>query len=41
VAADHDYAAVVPISAAKGKQTDELLAEARKHLPNEPPSLTR
>jgi GTP-binding protein Era len=25
----------VPISAAKGRQTDELLAEARKHLPNE------
>jgi len=35
VAADHDYAAIVPISATKGKQTDELLAEARKHLPNE------
>ncbi|EKE17330.1 MAG: hypothetical protein ACD_10C00494G0001 [uncultured bacterium] len=35
VSADHDYAAIVPISATKGKQTDELLAEARKHLPNE------
>ena len=35
VSADYDYAAVVPISAAKGKQTDDLLAEARKHLPNE------
>ncbi len=35
VSADHDYAAVVPISAAKGKQTDDLLAEARKYLPNE------
>lgn len=35
VAAEHDFAAVVPVSAAKGKQTDELLAEARKHLPNE------
>jgi len=35
VSADHDYAAIVPISATKGKQTDELLAEAHKHLPNE------
>ena len=35
VAAEHDYAAIVPISATKGRQTDELLAEARKHLPNE------
>jgi GTP-binding protein Era len=35
VAAAYDFAAVVPVSAAKGKQTDELLAEARKHLPNE------
>jgi GTP-binding protein Era len=35
VAAEHDFVAVVPVSAAKGKQTDELLAEARKHLPNE------
>lgn len=35
VAAEHDFAAVVPVSAAKGKQTDELLVEARKHLPNE------
>lgn len=35
VAADHDYAAVVPVSAAKGKQTDEILKEAGKHLPNE------
>ncbi|MBI2278323.1 MAG: GTPase Era [Dechloromonas sp.] len=35
VAAEHDYAAVVPISATKGRQTDDLLAEARKHLPNE------
>ncbi len=35
VAADFDYAAVVPISAAKGKQTKDLLDEARKHLPNE------
>ena len=35
VAADFDYTAVVPVSATKGKQTDELLGEARKHLPNE------
>jgi GTP-binding protein Era len=35
VAAAYDFAAVVPVSAAKGRQTDELLAEARKHLPND------
>ena len=35
VAAEHDFSAVVPISAAKGKQTDDLLSEARKYLPNE------
>ena len=35
VSADHDYAAVVPISATKGRQTKDLLVEARKHLPNE------
>ncbi|MEY2634029.1 MAG: hypothetical protein RIR00_2683 [Pseudomonadota bacterium] len=35
VAAERDFAAVVPVSAAKGRQTDELLGEARKHLPNE------
>ncbi len=35
VAADHDYTAVVPVSAAKGRQTDDLLNAARKHLPNE------
>ncbi len=35
VAAEHDFAAVVPISAASGKQTDELLKEARRHFPNE------
>ena len=35
VSAEYDYAAIVPISAAKGRQTDELLAEARKHLPNQ------
>lgn len=35
VGAAHDFAAVVPISAAKGTQANELLHEARKHLPNE------
>jgi len=35
VAADHDYAAVVPVSAAKGRQTEDLLSEAKKHLPND------
>jgi GTP-binding protein Era len=35
VAADHDYAAVIPISAAKGRQTEDLLNEAKKHLPND------
>ncbi|MDP2883272.1 MAG: GTPase Era [Azonexus sp.] len=35
VAADHDYAAVIPVSAAKGRQTEDLLNEARKHLPND------
>jgi GTP-binding protein Era len=35
VAADHDYTAIVPVSAAKGRQTEALLGEARKHLPNE------
>ena len=35
VSADHDYTAIVPVSATKGRQTDVLLAEARKHLPNE------
>lgn len=29
-----DFAAIVPVSAAKGKQLDELLAETRKHLPH-------
>jgi GTP-binding protein Era len=31
----HDFAAVVPVSAAKGRQTDDLLAAARKYLPHE------
>ena len=35
VAADYDYAAIVPVSATKGRQTTELLTEARKYLPNE------
>lgn len=35
VSAEHDFAAVVPVSAVKGRQTDQLLAEARKYLPNE------
>lgn len=35
VSAEHDYAAIVPISATKGRQTEDLLIEARKHLPNE------
>lgn len=35
VSAEHDFAAVVPVSAAKGRQTDQLLGEARRHLPNE------
>ena len=29
------FAAIVPISAAKGNQLDDLLAETRKHLPND------
>ena len=35
VSADFEYTAIVPISATKGRQTDDLLAEARKHLPND------
>lgn len=35
VSAEREFAAVVPISAASGKQTDELLMAARKYLPNE------
>ena len=35
VSAEHDYAAIVPVSATKGRQTDVLLAEARKYLPDE------
>jgi GTP-binding protein Era len=35
VSADHDYAAIIPVSAAKGRQTEDLLSEAKKHLPND------
>lgn len=35
LATQHDFAAIVPVSAAKGSQLDELLSEARKHLPHE------
>jgi len=35
VAARRDFAAVVPVSAAKGRQTDDLLEVARKYLPHE------
>jgi len=35
VSAERNFSAIVPVSAAKGSQMDELLAEARKHLPNE------
>ncbi|WP_153108675.1 GTPase Era [Propionivibrio limicola] len=31
----YPFAAIVPVSAAKGSQIDELLDEARKHLPND------
>ena len=34
IAAQYAFAAIVPISAAKGRQLDELLAETRKHLPH-------
>lgn len=35
VSAEHHFAAVVPVSAANGRQTEELLKEARNYLPNE------
>ncbi len=35
VAGKRDFAAVVPVSAANGKQLKELLDETRKHLPHE------
>lgn len=34
LAGERDFAAIVPVSAAKGKQTDALLVETRKHLPH-------
>ena len=34
LAAQHDFAAIVPVSAAKGRQLDDLLAEIRKRLPH-------
>jgi GTP-binding protein Era len=34
LAAHHAFAAIVPVSAAKGSQLDDLLAETRKHLPH-------
>jgi GTP-binding protein Era len=35
LAEQYAFAAIVPISAAKGHQLDDLLAETRKHLPND------
>lgn len=35
VAARRDFTAIVPVSAIKERQLDELLAETRKHLPHE------
>lgn len=34
LAAHYAFAAIVPVSAAKGSQLDDLLTETRKHLPN-------
>ena len=34
IAKKRDFAALLPVSAAKGRQLDELLTETRKHLPN-------
>lgn len=34
LAGQYSFAAIVPISAAKGNQLDDLLAEIRKHLPH-------
>ncbi|MBA3997902.1 MAG: GTPase Era [Candidatus Accumulibacter sp. 66-26] len=34
VAALRDFAAIIPVSAAKGSQVDDLLAETRKYLPH-------
>jgi GTP-binding protein Era len=35
LAAEYPFAAIVPVSAAKGSQLDDLLGETRKHLPND------
>ena len=35
LATEYPFAAIVPVSAAKGSQPDALLAEVRKHLPND------
>lgn len=35
VSVAYEFAAIVPVSAANGRQTEDLLKEARKHLPNE------
>ena len=35
LAEQHAFAAIVPISAAKGTQLENVLAEVRKHLPND------
>ncbi len=35
LAAQYAFAAIVPVSAAKGSQLDALLAELRRHLPND------
>ena len=35
LAGQYAFAAIVPVSAAKGSQLDDLLGEARKHLPND------
>ena len=35
LATQYAFAAIVPISAAKGSQLEDLLAETRKHLPND------
>ena len=34
LAEQHAFAAIVPVSAAKGSQLEDLLSETRKHLPN-------
>lgn len=35
IASKREFAAIVPVSAAKGRQLEDLLAETRKHLPHE------